>query len=100
MAENEKNELTEGKAAEVSKKEKKTQAKKKPNIFVRMGRGICRWCREMKSELKKVQWPSAKQTTNNTLTVICCVVVIGVCIWLFDWLAAGGAKALIALAQS
>ena len=38
----------------------------------------------MKSELKKVQWPSFKQTMNNTGIVILCVIVVGIFIWLFD----------------
>ena len=41
----------------------------------------------MKVELKKVQWPTRKQTINNTLIVIACVVVVGVFIWLFDFVA-------------
>ena len=41
------------------------EVNKKPNIFVRMGTGLSRWFREMKSELKKVVWPSGKQLVNN-----------------------------------
>ena len=78
MAENEK--MEQGKQAE---KAKKPEKKSKPGIFARMGK----WLRELKAELKKVQWPSAKQTINNTLVVILCVVVVGVFIWLFDALA-------------
>lgn len=99
MAENEKKDLSTGESAEVQKKSKKPPAKKKPNVFSRASKGIGRWFREMRSELKKVQWPTAKQTTNHTLTVVACVFVVGVFIWAFDWLAAGGAKALITLAK-
>ena len=35
----------------------------KPGFFKRVGK----WFREMKSELKKVIWPTGKQLTNNTL---------------------------------
>ncbi len=52
---------------------------------VRKDRG--RWFREMKSELKKVVWPSPKKVTKNTLTVIACTLVIGACIWIFDGVA-------------
>lgn len=55
-------------------------AKKKESIFTR----IARWFREMRSELKKVVWPSKKQVLKNTLIVIVCSVIIGVVIWLFD----------------
>ena len=84
--------------AETEKKvEKKTvkKAEKKPGFFSR----VKRWFREMKSELKKVQWPTRKQTINNTLIVIACVIVIGICIWVFDALAGAVVKALIHLSQ-
>ena len=94
MAENSKIERNAEGSSEAAKKSKKA-SNKKPGFFARIGR----WFREMRSELKKVQWPSAKQTAKHTGTVIVCVIVVGVFIWVFDWLAAGGAKALIALAQ-
>ena len=60
---------------------------KKPNFFVRTGRKLSKWFREMKSELKKVVWPSKSQMINNTLVVLACVLVVGVFIWLFDAIA-------------
>ena len=71
------------------------EVNKKPNIFVRMGTGLSRWFREMKSELKKVQWPTAKQTVNNVIIVIICVIVVGVCIWIFDAVAMLAVKSLL-----
>ena len=65
---------------------------KKPNAFVR-------YFREMKSELKKVVWPTRQQVVRNTVVVILVVLVVGVLIWLFDWLAAAVIKALVNLAQ-
>lgn len=73
------------------------EVNKKPNIFVRMGTGLSRWFREMKSELKKVVWPTGKQTLNNTIIVIVCCIIVGICIWLFDWLASSVISALLAL---
>ena len=46
--------------------------------------GIARWFREMRSELKKVVWPSKSQIINNTLVVVACVIVVGIFIWVFD----------------
>ena len=43
-----------------------------------------RWFREMKSELKKVVWPSKKTVMKNTGTVLMCSACIGACIWIFD----------------
>ena len=57
---------------------------KKANWFVRAWRGICRYFRELRSELKKVVWPTPQQVLKNTLIVLACVVVVGVFIWLFD----------------
>ena len=45
------------------------EANKKENFFVRTGKRIARWFREMRSELKKVVWPSKSQMINNTLIV-------------------------------
>ena len=56
-----------------------------------------KWFREMRSELKKVVWPSGKTTTKNTLTVLAVALVVGVCIWLFDSVATLAVKALLGL---
>lgn len=57
---------------------------KRPNFFVRAGQRISRWFREMRSELKKVVWPSKSQMMNNTLVVLVSVLVVGVFVWVFD----------------
>ncbi len=66
------------------------EANKKPNFFVRTGRKIAKWFREMKSELKKVVWPDGKQLFNNTLIVLASVLVVGIIVCLFDFLAGQG----------
>ena len=45
---------------------------------------IVKFFKEVKSEMKKVVWPSRKQVVNNTLIVIAVVVIIGVIIAIFD----------------
>ena len=60
------------------------EVNKMPNIFVRMGTGLSRWFREMKSELKKVVWPSGKQLVNNTVVVLVAVLIVGIIVCLFD----------------
>ena len=57
---------------------------KKENFFVRAGKRISRWFREMKSELKKVVWPTKSQMINNTVIVLLSVLVVGVFVWVFD----------------
>ena len=48
------------------------------------GNKIFRFFKEVKSEMKKVVWPTRKQIINNTLIVFAAVVVIGVFIWVLD----------------
>ncbi len=36
-----------------------------------------KWFREMRSELKKVVWPTASTTAKNTGTVLLCSLVVG-----------------------
>ena len=68
---------------------------KKANWFARAWGGICKYFRELRSELKKVVWPTPQQVLKNTLIVLVCVVVVGVFIWLFDFVARVGVDSLI-----
>lgn len=55
-------------------KEKKTSdksKKKKPNRIVK-------WFKDLKSEFKKVVWPSRKKVFNNTLVVLIVMVIASV----------------------
>ena len=55
---------------------------KKVGFFKR----IARYFREMKSELKKVVWPTFKQVKNNTGIVIVALILVGVIIAVLDFL--------------
>ena len=55
------------------------------------------WFREMKSELKKVVWPNKKTVIKNTGTVLLCSVVIGVCIWIFDFVATSAVQMILSV---
>ena len=57
-----------------------------------------RWFREMKSELKKVVWPAPKKTFKDTGTVLLFSLIVGVCIWVFDYAAVSAVRLLIGLA--
>ena len=72
---------------------------KKKNWFARAWGGVCKYFRELRSELKKVTWSTPKQVLKNTLIVVACVLVVGVFIWLFDFVARVGIDALIGLAK-
>ncbi len=64
--------------------------KKKANILVRMGKGIVRFFRDTKGEMKKVVWPTKNQVLNNFIVVAVFVVLCAVLIFaldmLFGWL--------------
>ena len=76
-----------------AQKKAKTVAKKtdkKPNP-------LSRWLKDLKGELKKVTWPSGKDTLKNVGTVIACVILVGVFIWVFDFIARQVVEALLNL---
>ncbi|MEG2176829.1 MAG: preprotein translocase subunit SecE [Oscillibacter sp.] len=53
------------------------------------------WFREMRSELKKVVWPTKETVIKNTGTVLLCSLAIGVCIWAFDFVAISAVQMII-----
>ena len=68
------------KKAEAKKTDAKAKKSKKPNVFKRLLKylGAC------KGELKKITWPSAKQTTKNFGIVIAVIVIAGLLIFALD----------------
>ena len=65
------------------------EAKKKKD------RGL--WFREMKSELKKVVRPNKQTVIKNTGTVLLCSLVIGACIWIFDFVAVSAVDLILSV---
>ncbi|MCD8322054.1 MAG: preprotein translocase subunit SecE [Oscillospiraceae bacterium] len=63
----------------------------KLGFFKRIGK----WFRDMKSELKKVVWPTRKQTAKNTGIAVVMIVVCAIVLWGFDSAAQALVKALI-----
>ena len=68
---------------------------KKENWFKRTWGKVKKYFRELRSELKKVVWPTPQQVLKNALVVCSCVLVVGVFIWVFDFVAGFGIEALI-----
>ena len=68
---------------------------KKENWFKRATGAIGRYLRELRSELKKVVWPTPQQVAKNVLIVAACVLVVGAFIWIFDFVARFGVDELI-----
>ena len=58
------------------------------------------WFREMRSELKKVIWPTPKQVLNNSIIVAVSVVLVGALIAVYDFGAETLVKAIILAFQS
>ena len=70
---------------------------KKENWFKRTGSKVAKFFREMRSELRKVVWPTAEQVLKNAAIVAGCVIVVGIFIWVFDFVAQFGIDALISV---
>lgn len=56
------------------------QAQKKPSVYKR----FVKFVKEVRSELKKVIWPTKNQLVNYTLTVIAICLLLGAVVWIFD----------------
>ena len=57
---------------------------------------LTRFLREVKSELKKVSWPSKKELTANTIVVLVSVFFAATMIWIIDGFFAQILKVLLA----
>ena len=66
----------------------------KPGFFKR----VAKWFREMRSELKKVVWPTGKQLSNNTLVSVVVMLASSIVLWGFDALASGFVQMIIKFA--
>lgn len=67
--------------------------------FKKFNARISKWVREMRSELKKVVWPTKEQLLKSTGVVIVCCFVVGAFIWVFDFAASLFVQGLISLAS-
>ena len=45
-----------------------------------------RFAKELRSEIKKVVWPTKKQVLNNTCVVGAVMIAVGGFIWIIDWI--------------
>ena len=80
-----------------SDKPKKNDGKKKVSFFDKVKnffKGIGKYFKDTKSELKKVVWPSKKDTKNNTIVVLVVVAIAAVVMIALDAIF-GGVMGLI-----
>ena len=97
---NEEKQAAKARKEELARARAKQMAKNKEkngNIFKRMGKAIAKWFREMRSELKKVVWPSKSQIRNNTAVALLVIVSFAVVVWGFDLLASGAVRLIISI---
>lgn len=72
--------------------------KKETGKKLGFGKRVQKWFREMRSELKKVIWPTPKETAKKTGVALVVMVVSALVIWLFDSGADAIVQAVITLA--
>ena len=56
----------------------------KVSRFESSKKGIIKFFKEVRNELKKVIWPNRSQLTKSTITVLTACFIIGAIIWIFD----------------
>ena len=57
---------------------------------------LTKFLREVKSELKKISWPSKKELTANTIVVLVSVFFAATLVWIIDGFFAQILKAILA----
>lgn len=67
------------------------KAEKKPNFFKK----VAAYFRDLRSEFKKVTWPTRKQVVNNTIVVLVMVVLAGIVVGGLDFIFSEGVKLLL-----
>ena len=72
--------------ADKEKAKAKADKEKKPGV----GKRIARFFRELRSELKKVSWPTRADTLKKTG-------IVGIIVWIFDGIASSVIDALLSL---
>ncbi len=84
MAKKEKSQAAE-KVAKAEKASKSPKPKSgKENIFARFGKGIAKFGKDFKGEIKKIVWPDRKTVLKSTGVVLLVVAIIGGIIFLID----------------
>lgn len=50
----------------------------------KLGRWVWRFLMDSRTEVRKIVWPSRKETTQVTLVVLAMTVIVGISLWLLD----------------
>ncbi len=88
------------KKEDTSKAEKKVNpAKKVGNFFVKIGKAIAKFFKDLKGETKKIVWPGRHMVLKSTGIVLAAILVIGAGIWILDFAVSGAVTGLGKLAD-
>ena len=83
------------KKEDTSKAEKKTNpAKAVGNFFVKIGKAIAKFFKDLKGETKKIVWPGRQMVLKSTGIVLAAILVIGAGIWIIDFAVSGAVTGL------
>lgn len=85
--------MAEAKETEEKKdlKDQKSQQNEKKVKQKKNGSGsIRRYLVETRAEIKKIVWPTPNQVANNTLIVLFMIFIVGIFIWVLDFLTSSG----------
>ena len=68
-----------------------SESTKKQGFFSK----IVKFCREVKSEMKKVVWPTWAQTLRNTMIVIAVIIMVGIFLAIVDTIFGGIVRGVV-----
>jgi len=74
-------------ADEKVEKTEQTGSKAPAKRKIRGKNRLAKWFREMRSELKKVVWPTPKQILNNTIVSLSVMAAAAIAVWALDFAA-------------
>ena len=69
---------------EAKKAKDSRKADKKPNFFVRIWKKLCKLCKDVVGEMKKVVWTPKDELKKSSRIVLATVVAVGVAIAIVD----------------
>jgi len=70
---------------EAKKAKDSRKADKKPNFFVRIWKKLCKLCKDVVGEMKKVVWTPKDELKKSTKLVLATVVAVGLAIAVVDF---------------
>jgi preprotein translocase subunit SecE len=86
------------KKEDTSKAEKKNPVKTVGDFFVKIGKAIAKFFKDLKGETKKIVWPGRQMVLKSTGIVLAAILVIGAGIWIIDFAVSGAVSGLDKLA--